>query len=64
MNGYKEMTLEFLRENGVKYGEVLFNMRRCERIVVNNRKTCGIDMAVMVNLDRDRFDEPVAERVL
>ena len=61
---YKEMTLEFLEQNGIRYDEILFNMPMGERIVVNDRKPSGIDMAVCVNVDRDRTTFPPIERVL
>lgn len=62
---YKEMTLEFLKENGIRYDEIMFNIPMGERIVVNDRKPSGIDMAVAVNVDRDEAcGFPVVERVL
>ncbi len=51
---YKDMTLELLEQNGIRYDEILFNMPMGERIVVNDRKPSGIDMAVAVNIDRDK----------
>ena len=50
---YKDMTLKFLEQNGIHYDEILFNMPMGERIVVNDRKPSGIDMAVAVNVGRD-----------
>jgi len=50
---YKEATLDFLKNNGIRYNEIFFNIPMGERIVVNDRKPSGIDMAVAVNLDRD-----------
>ena len=35
-----------------------------ERIVVNDRKPSGIDMAFAVNLDRDQFALPKVRREL
>lgn len=61
---YMEMTLEFLKENGIRYDEIFFNMPMGERIVVNDRKPSGIDMAVSVNLERDKGGFPEVERVL
>ena len=62
---YKEMTLEFLEQNGIRYDEILFNMPMGERIVVNDRKPSGIDMAVSVNVGRDEGGSfPEVERVL
>ena len=54
----KPMTLKFLKEKGIRYDEILFNMPMGERIVVNDRKPSGIDMAVAVNEDRDHFTVP------
>ena len=53
---YKEDTLRFLSENKIRYDEILFNMPMGERLVVNDRKPSGIDMAYAVNLDRDSFE--------
>ena len=58
---YKEMTLDFLKKNGIRYDEIMFNMPMGERIVVNDRKPSGIDMAVAVNVDRDEGDYPKYE---
>ena len=59
---YREMTIRFLRENGIRYDEILFDMPFGERILVNDRKTSGLDMAVAVNLNRDEFKMPQIKR--
>ncbi len=59
---YRESTLEFLKENGIRYDQILFNIPMGERIVVNDRKPSGIDMAFAVNLDRDVFSIPEMRR--
>ena len=59
---YREQTMLFLAQEGIRYDEILFNMPVGERIVVNDRKPSGLDMAVAVNLDRDKFELPVIER--
>lgn len=61
-DAYRQSTLEFLREAHVRYDEILFNLPMGERIVVNDRKPSGIDMAVAVNVDRDCFHMPEVER--
>ena len=61
---YKDITLEFLKENGIRYDEILFNMPYGERIVVNDRKPSGLDMAIAVNIDRDCPRFPEIERKL
>lgn len=55
---YRKMTLDFLKENGIRYDAILFDMPMGERIVVNDRKPSGLDMAVAMNIDRDKFDLP------
>ena len=51
---YKADTVHFLEQNAVRYDEILFNMPMGERIVVNDRKPSGIEMAIAINCDRDR----------
>ena len=55
---YREMTLSFLKEQQLRYDEIIFNMPMGERILVNDRKPSGLDMAVAFNLDRDMFEVP------
>lgn len=55
---YRRMTLDFLAEKKIRYDEILFNMPMGERIVVNDRKPSGIDMAFAVNMDRNKFEMP------
>lgn len=59
---YKEQTLRFLEEKNIRYDTILFDMPFGERILINDRKPSGLDMAVAVNLDRDKFDIPVIVR--
>lgn len=56
------MTVRFLEENGIRYDGILFGMPMGERILVNDRKPSGLDMAVAVNLDRDTFRMPRVAR--
>lgn len=55
---YKQMTLDFLKENNIRYDEILFNVPMGERIIVNDRKPSGLDMSVAMNIDRNIFDLP------
>lgn len=50
---YREMTLAFLRETNIRYDHILFGAPYGERIVVNDRKPSGLEMAVAVNTERD-----------
>ena len=52
---YKEMTISFLKKEKIRYNQILFNIPMGERIVLNDRKPSGIDMAFSINLDRDDF---------
>lgn len=55
---YKQMTIDFLTEKKIRYNEIIFNMPMGERIVVNDRKPSGLDMAFGFNLKRDIFEMP------
>lgn len=55
---YKGKTLRFLQANNIRYDRIIFGMPLGERIVVNDRKPSGLDMAVAVNLARDEFKMP------
>ena len=61
---YREETVRFLQENQIRYNEIMFDMPMGERIVVNDRKPSGIDMAVSINLKRDQFEMPEIIRSL
>lgn len=55
---YRDSTVSFLAEAGIGYDVILFNMPMGERILVNDRKPSGLDMAVAFNLNRDCFELP------
>ena len=50
-----QMTLDFLAEARVRYDQILFCMPMGERILVNDQKPSGVDMAVAVNVKRAQF---------
>lgn len=58
----RESTVRFLKENSIRYNAILFDMPMGERIVVNDRKPSGLDMAVAFNVDRDAFALPSISR--
>lgn len=60
---YREMTIDFLKKHNVRYDEILFNMPMGERIVVNDRKPSGIDMAIAININRDGFEMPIIHSI-
>ena len=55
---YREDTLCFLKENAIRYDEILFNIPYGERIVVNDKKPSGLMTAIAINLERDCFELP------
>lgn len=55
---YRQMTLDFLDKKHIRYDEILFDMPMGERIVVNDKKPSGLNMAVALNLERDVFELP------
>lgn len=61
---YRQITMDFLKEHGIRFDEILFDMPMGERIIVNDRKPSGIDMAVAMNVDRNKFNLPQIMRNL
>lgn len=61
---FKESTIAFLNENGIRYDKILFGVPMGERILVNDKKPSGIEMAFAVNLDRNEFSVPAIKREL
>lgn len=61
---FRRVTLDFLNEHQIRFDEILFHMPMGERIIVNDRKPSGLNMAVAVNMDRDKFEMPEIVREL
>ncbi len=61
---YKQVTIDFLRKNKIRFDDILFDLPYGERILINDRKPSGLDMSVAINLDRDKFEGPVVRREL
>ena len=55
---FREQTIQFLCRHSIRFDEILFDMPMGERIIVNDRKPSGLDMAVAINLDRNCFVMP------
>lgn len=60
---YRQMTLDFLERHKIRYDEILFQMPLGERIIINDRKPSGLDMAIAMNMDRDEFKMPEIQRM-
>ncbi len=53
---YKEKTIQFLKDNGIIYNDIIFNLPYGERILVNDSKPSGLEMGKSVNFVRNNFD--------
>lgn len=52
---YRELTIKFLSDNGIRFNHIIFGAPYGERILINDRKPSGLDMSVAVNTERDIF---------
>lgn len=51
---YKLETIKFLKDNNIRYDDILFEYPVGERILINDKKPSGLKMAYAVNKIRDR----------
>ncbi len=59
---FKEITESFLRENKIRFDHIIYDIPYGERILVNDRKPSGLQMAYAVNVDRDTTAQTVVIR--
>ena len=52
---YRELMVFFLHKSHIRYDHVIFSAPYGERILINGRKSFGLDMSVAVNTERDLF---------
>ena len=52
---YKDITEKFLKENSIRYDQIIYEAPYGERILINDRKPSGLDMSIGVNTNRDEF---------
>ena len=50
---YRQETVDFLNKHNIRFDNILFDMPMGERILINDRKPSGLDMAHALNKDRD-----------
>ncbi|NLM06966.1 MAG: hypothetical protein GX219_08620 [Tissierellia bacterium] len=51
----KEMTENFLNNNGIRYDHIIYNVPAGERILINDIKPKGLKTAIALNVERDIF---------
>ena len=56
---YAEMTESFLRENGIRWNAIIYDLPYGERILVNDKKPSGLKTSIAVNTERDVFMEEI-----
>jgi hypothetical protein len=54
---YREKTVEFLRENKVRFDHIIFGAPYGERILINDDKPSGLRMGISICTKRDIFFE-------
>jgi len=50
---YSEITEQFLTQNHIRYNHIIYGAPYGERILINDQKPSGLDMAYACNLPRD-----------
>lgn len=50
---YKSLTESFLEENQIRYDHIIYGAPYGERILVNDAKPSGLEMAKSINVERD-----------
>ncbi len=55
---YKKVTIDFLKNNKIRYDEIIFNAPVGERVLINDKKPSGLNTAVAINTKRDKFITP------
>lgn len=58
---YMDQTKSFLAENNIRYHAIINNAPYGERILINDDKPSGLNMAVAVNVQRDIFINRIFE---
>ncbi len=51
---YRDMTMDFLKTHEIRCDRIIFNMPMGERILINDRKPSGLDMAIAISIERDK----------
>ena len=54
---YKKQIEQFLFENGLRFDQIIYGVPVGERILFNDRKPSGLQMAYAVNSDRNQWSD-------
>jgi 23S rRNA G2445 N2-methylase RlmL len=54
-NNERALTEKFLRDNKIRYDEIIFNVPYGERILINDMKPSGLKTSISINAERDVF---------
>lgn len=52
---YKNITIQSLKKNGIRFDKIIFKTPRGERILVNDKKPHGLKTAIAISTKRDAF---------
>lgn len=52
---FAEATESFLKESGIRWDEIVYELPYGERILVNDKKPSGLQTSIAVNTERDVF---------
>jgi len=50
---YKEQLVIFLKNNGIRFDQIICDLPTGERIILNDKKPSGLKTAYAINVDRD-----------
>lgn len=50
---YRNLTVEFLKKNNVRYDNIIFGAPYGERILLNDNKPSGLSMSISLSVKRD-----------
>ena len=50
---YQQITENFLKDNGIRFDHIIYDLPTGERILFNDKKPSGLKTAYAYNLDRD-----------
>lgn len=52
---FKDTTIKFLNDNGIRFNHIIFNLPYGERILINDCKPSGLKMSRAINIKRDKL---------